>query len=188
MAFVVLLDANVLYPASLRDFLITLATSGLYSAKWTEQIHDEWTRRLLEKRPDLDPVALNRTRELMNQAVPDCLVTGYESLIEGLTLPDPDDRHVLAAAIRCSAQIIITHNLKDFPSDTLDQYGIEVMLPDEFLEFQFGLKPELVIKSAKEQRARLKNPVKTADEFLEKLAAQGLVVTVEKLHDFKELI
>ena len=188
MAFVVLLDANVLYPATLRDFLMTLATSGLYSAKWTEQIHDEWIRNLLEKRPDLDAAALTRTRELMNRAVQDCLVTGHELLIEGLVLPDPDDRHVLAAAIRCGAQIIITHNLKDFPSDILDRYGIEAMLPDEFLEFQFGLKPDLVIKAAKEQRARLKNPSKTADEFLDRLAAQGLVVTAEKLHDYKDLI
>jgi predicted nucleic acid-binding protein len=157
MAFVVLLDANVLYPATLRDFLITLATTGLYSAKWTEQIHDEWSRNLLEKRPELE-AALARTRELMNIAVPDCLVSGYEPLIEGLELPDPDDRHVLAASIRCGAQIIVTHNLKDFPEDTLYHYGIEAMHPDEFLEYQFGLRPDLVIKAAKAQRARLQNP------------------------------
>ncbi|WP_260291943.1 PIN domain-containing protein [Sedimenticola hydrogenitrophicus] len=188
MAFVVLLDANVLYPAPLRDFLITLATSGLYSAKWTERIYDEWwTRNLVKQWPELKS-ALSRTRELMDRAVPDCLVTGYESLIEGLALPDPNDRHVLAAAIRCGAQIIVTHNLKDFPADVLDLYGVEAMLPDEFLEYQFGLRPELIIKAAKAQRARLQNPPKTPEEFLERLAAQGLVVTAEKLDDFKELI
>ena len=187
MAFVVLLDANVLYPAPLRDFLITLATTGLYSAKWTEQIHDEWTRNLLKKRPELKE-ALARTRALMNQAAPDCLVTGYESLIEGLNLPDPDDRHVLAAAIRCSAQIIVTHNLKDFPATILEQFGIEAQHPDVFLEYQFGLRPELVIKAAKTQRARLRNPQKTPEEFLERLAAQGLVVTADKLDEFIDLI
>lgn len=187
MAFVVLLDANVLYPAPLRDFLVTLATTGLYSAKWTEQIHDEWIRNLVLKRPELKP-ALERTRELMNCAVPDCLVTGYEPLIEGITLPDPNDRHVLAAAIRSAAQIIITHNLKDFPAHTLDQYGIEALHPDEFLEYQFGLRPELVIKAAKAQRARLQNPPMTSKEFLDRLTAHGLVVTAEKLNDFIELI
>ena len=187
MGFVVLLDANVLYPATLRDFLVTLGTTGLYSAKWTNQIHDEWTRNLLKKRPELEP-ALVRTRELMDSAVPDCLVTGYEPLIEGLTLPDPDDRHILAAAIRCSAQVIVTHNLKDFPADILDQYGIEAMHPDEFLEYQFGLRPNLVIKAAKAQRARWSNPSHTPEEYLERLSAQGLVVTAEKLSDFIEFI
>jgi hypothetical protein len=76
----------------------------------------------------------------MDRAVPDCLVTGYEPLIEGLTLPDPNDRHILAAAIRCGAQIIVTLNLKDFPADVLDPYGVEAMHPDEFLEYQFGLR------------------------------------------------
>lgn len=187
MAFVVLLDANVLYPAPLRDFLVTLATTGLYSAKWTEEIHDEWTRNLLEKRPELKS-ALARTRELMNRAVPDCLVTGYEPLMKGLVLPDPGDRHVVAAAIRCGAQIIVTHNLKDFPAGSLDPYGIEAMHPDEFLECQFGLRPDLVIKAAKTQRARLGNPPKSPEEFLARLSAQGLVVTAEKLGDFRELI
>lgn len=187
MAFVVLLDANVLYPAPLRDFLITLATTGLYRAKWTEEINDEWTRNLLEQRPELEP-ALTRTRELMTRAVPDALVTGYESLVAGLTLPDLGDRHVLAAAIRAGAQIIVTHNLKDFPSESLDPYGIEAMHPDEFLEYQFGLRANLVIKAAKTQRARLVNPPKSPEAFLERLAAQGLVVTAEKLADFMELI
>ncbi|VAW85601.1 hypothetical protein MNBD_GAMMA18-1227 [hydrothermal vent metagenome] len=188
MAFVVLLDANVLYPATMRDFLITLATIGLYSAKWTEQIHDEWTRNLIKNRPELDPEALARTQKLMNRAVPDSLVTGHEPLIQGLALPDSDDRHVLAAAIRCGAQVIVTQNLKDFPTNALDQYGIEAIHPDEFLEYQFGLRPELVIKAAKAQRARLQNPPQTAEEFLERLAAQGLVVTAKKLASFKELI
>lgn len=81
MSFVVLLDANVLFPFALRDFFITLATTELFQAKWTDQIHHEWTQSLLKNRPELE-AALSKTRELMNSAVPDCLVTGYESLIE----------------------------------------------------------------------------------------------------------
>ncbi|MES9881867.1 MAG: PIN domain-containing protein [Sedimenticola sp.] len=121
MRYTVIFDACVLYPAPLRDFLLRLSTTGLFSAKWTDRIHDEWIRNLLESRPDLEE-KLSRTRELMNQAVPDSLVAGFESLIENLELPDADDRHVLAAAIRSGAQAIITFNLKDFPDDVLAQY------------------------------------------------------------------
>jgi len=107
MRYTVVFDACVLYPAPLRDLLLRLSISGLFSAKWTDQIHDEWITNLLETRPDLED-KLPRTHELMNQAVPDCLVTGYKSLIENLKLPDADDRHVLAAAIRAGAQAIVT--------------------------------------------------------------------------------
>ncbi|PLY14480.1 MAG: hypothetical protein C0631_10780, partial [Sedimenticola sp.] len=99
MRYTVVFDACVLYPAPLRDFLLRLSMTGLFSAKWTDQIHDEWIRNVLKSRPELQD-KLPRTRELMNTAVPDSLVTAYEPLIESLSLPDADDRHVLAAAIR----------------------------------------------------------------------------------------
>ena len=108
MAFIVLYDACVLYPAPLRDLLIRVAKTGVVRARWTDAILDECFRNILEQRPDLKPEALKRTRELMTQAVPDCLVTGFETLIDSLTLPDRDDRHVLAAAIRVGAQAIVT--------------------------------------------------------------------------------
>ena len=114
MRYTVIFDACVLYPAPLRDILLRLATTGLFTAKWTDQIHDEWIRNAVKKRPELKD-KLPRTRELMNRAVPDSLVTGYEFLIESLELPDSNDRHVLAAAIRSGAQAIVTFNLKDFP-------------------------------------------------------------------------
>ncbi|AGA34951.1 hypothetical protein TVNIR_3315 [Thioalkalivibrio nitratireducens DSM 14787] len=114
MRFIALLDACVLYPAPLRDFLLRLATTGLFAARWTERIHDEWSRNLLEKRPEL-AAQLDRTRRLMNDAVADSMVGGYDALVDSLNLPDSDDRHVLAAAIHCHAQAIITFNLKDFP-------------------------------------------------------------------------
>lgn len=98
--FTALSDACVLYPAPLRDLLMHLALTDLFRAKWTDQIHDEWIRSVLEQRPDLRREQLERTRQLMNAHVRDCLVTGYEDLIPALSLPDPDDRHVLAAAIR----------------------------------------------------------------------------------------
>src|SRR5450759_478719 len=119
MTFVVIYDANVLYPSTLRDVLIRLAQTGLVQAKWTETILDETFRSLHAKRPDLDETRLQRTRNLMNLAVRDAVVTNGEPLIGSLHLPDLDDRHVLAAAIRARAQIIVTFNLSDFPTEVL---------------------------------------------------------------------
>lgn len=102
MAFVVIYDACVLYPAPLRDLLVRLASTGIVRARWSELILDECFRSILAQRPDLKPESLRRTRELMKEAVPDCIVTGFEPLVNGLELPDPDDRHVLAAAIRAA--------------------------------------------------------------------------------------
>lgn len=100
----VLYDANILYPAPLRDLFIRLAQAGLVRARWTDAIHDEWVRNVLADNPTLSAERLARTRALMNEAVRDCLVMGYEDLVDSLSLPDPDDRHVLAAAIRTSAK------------------------------------------------------------------------------------
>ena len=115
MTFTVVYDANVPYPNTLRDLLIRIAQSGTVQAKWTIAILDEMGGALRRTRPDIPEDKLERLRELMNRAVRDCLVAGYEPLIEGLKLPDPDDRHVLAAAIKAGAQVIVTRNLKDFP-------------------------------------------------------------------------
>jgi len=187
MRFVVVLDACVLYPAPLRDLLLRLATTGLFAAKWTDEIHDEWVRNLVRSRPEIEE-QITRTRVLMDKAVPDCLVTNYEPLIDGLELPDQDDRHVLAAAIRSSAQIIVTFNLKDFPEDVLATFGIEPMHPDVFIEHQLDLHRPLVISAVKQHRESLKNPPKTAEEYLETLSAQGLAVTADILGEYSALI
>src|SRR5947209_12072704 len=134
-------DANVLYRAPLRDLFIRLAQAGLVRARWTDMIHDEWLRNVLKDNPHLSPERLARTRTLMNEAVRDCLVTGYEDLIESLTLPDPDDRHVLAAAIRADAEVIVTFNLKDFPAGVLASYNVEAMHPGDFLLALLAVAP-----------------------------------------------
>jgi predicted nucleic acid-binding protein len=121
----VIYDANILYPAPIRDLFIRLAQAGLIRARWTEAIHDEWVRNVLKDNPALSSQRLARTCSLMNEAVRDCLVTGYEDLSESLFLPDPDDRHVLAAAIRANAEVIVTFNLKDFPPGVLANHNIE---------------------------------------------------------------
>src|SRR5438270_8631436 len=137
-------DANILYPAPLRDLFIRLAQAGLVQARWTEQIHDEWVRNVLKNNAQLSADRLARTRTLMNEAVRDCLVTGYEDLIASLSLPDPDDRHVLAAAIRAGAAVIVTYNLKDFPAETLARFDIEAQHPDDFLVSLLDQAPGVV--------------------------------------------
>jgi hypothetical protein len=165
-----------------------LAMVGLFRAKWTDQIHDEWTRNVLANRPDLTAAKLARTRALMNAAVMDALVTDYDSLTSSLTLPDPDDRHVLAAAIKAGAQGIITFNLKDFPAAVLEPYDIEAQHPDEFIQHQFGLDPSKVVVAAQRCRRRLKNPELTAEAYLERLQAQSLPLTVAALAPFLAVI
>lgn len=186
--FTALYDACVLYPAPLRDLLMQLALTDLFRARWTDQIHDEWIRNLLANRPDLTAEQLERTRTLMNAHVRDCLVTGYEPLIEGLALPDPDDRHVLAAAIRTRASVIVTFNLDDFPANVLEPLGVESQHPDEFITHLIDLNPAAVCAAAKRQRASLKNPPHTVEEFLTTLEKQRLPETVAHLREFSELI
>jgi hypothetical protein len=112
--FIVFYDANVLYPAELRNFLMHLALMGVFRAKWSAEVHEEWIGSLLKNRRDLTRPQLERTRQLMDKAAPDALVTGYEHLIPSLVLPDERDSHVLAAAIHVEASIIVTCNLMNF--------------------------------------------------------------------------
>ena len=114
--FTAFLDADVLYSALVRDLLMNLTNTDLFRPKWSRAVQDEWITNLLENRLDLRPEQLERTRELMDRHAPDALVAGYEDLIEGLQLPDPDDRHVLAAAIRGVPMSSLPKISKTFPS------------------------------------------------------------------------
>jgi hypothetical protein len=183
MAFTVIYDACVLYPAPLRDLLIRLASKGLVRARWTDRILDESFRNILANRPDLVPGSLDRTRELMNRALRDVLVTGHEGLIEGLNLPDPDDRHVLAAAIRAGAQVIVTMNLDDFPESALAPFSVEALHPDDFVIHQIDLAPGLVCSVIAEQAAALKNPRRTVGDVLDSLRGCGLIRSVARLRE-----
>ncbi len=172
--FTVVYDACVLYPAPLRDLLMRLALTDLYRARWSDQIHEEWITAVLRNRPDLSRQQLERTRSLMNAHVRDALVDGHQSLIPALELPDPDDRHVLAAAIKCGADLILTFNLNDFPEPALAIYGIGACHPDPFLVDQLNLDTERVCTAMRQHRASLKNPPKTVEEYLATLEEQGL--------------
>ena len=187
MAFTALLDACVLYPAPLRDLLIRLGLAGIYRPRWTEEIHDEWIRNLLERRPELSD-HLQRTRTLMNEAIPDCLVTGYETLITGIELPDPNDRHVLAAAIVGRADVIVTFNLTDFLKHRLEPFRIEARHPDEFIRHAIDFAEAAALSAIKQHRAALKNPPKSASEYIETVSTQGLPTSANALKRWVILI
>lgn len=181
MAFTATYDACVLHPAGLRDLLVRLGMTGLYRAVWSDLILDEMVRSILRRRDDLTVDQLDRTRELMCAAVPDCLVTGYEDLIEGLDLPDQDDRHVLAAAIRSGSQVIVTENISDFPSSTLGRYGVEAQTPDVFVLHLIDLSPAIVAGVVEGQAAALKSPPMSRAEVLDHLSSSGLSRSVAAL-------
>lgn len=179
--FTVVYDACVLYPAPVRDLLMWLAVSGHFRARWTDAIHEEWMRNVARNRPDLSAANLQRTRELMDRHVPACLVTGYEPLIDTLALPDPNDRHVLAAAIRCGAGAIVTFNLADFPADVLRPFGISPRHPDDFIADLAALHAPAVCAAARSQRTSLRRPPRTVEQYLATLQAAGLPKTVSFL-------
>jgi predicted nucleic acid-binding protein len=172
----VVYDACVLYPAPLRDLLMQLAVADIFCARWTDRIHEEWIRSLLGNRPDLKPEQLERTRQMMNSNVRDCLVEGYERLIPSLSLPDEDDRHVLAAAIHCRADAIITFNTSDFPVSALTPHGIEAIHPDDFVANELDLYQPAVCSAVKIVRGRLKNPPMEVGQYLATLEHQGLTL------------
>ena len=187
-SFTVVYDACVFYPAPLRDLLIRLAQTRRFRARWTRTIHDEWTRNLLADRPDLSRTHLDRTVELIDQAVADCLVTGYEHLVEHLHLPDPEDRHVLAAAIRSGAAAIVTMNLRDFPDDVLEEYEILAVHPDDFILDLADLEPQVLERVVKEQRAALVRPPVDAAAFVARFQMLGLPGVAAFLEERIDLI
>ena len=182
------LDASVMYPAPMRDFLMQLALIDVFKVKWSEQVHREWIEAVLRNRPDLTRVQLERTRELMNIHIEDALVDDFEHLIGGLLLPDPNDRHVLAAAIKGRAAFIITFNLKDFPRSVLSSFDIEAQHPDAFILRLMDIAPLDVVLAASEQRRNLKNPPKSVFDYLVTLERQGLTGTVARLRAYAALI
>jgi hypothetical protein len=158
-----------------------LALTGIFRAHWSAKVHDEWMRNLLKNRPELSWDKLERTRQLMEKALPDAMVVGFEPLIPSLELPDRDDRHVLAAAIHCGADVIVTANLGHFPRLAVAHYGIHPLHPDDFVMELYDNFPDLVVEAANQHRASLRNPAKSVDEYLAELYQQGLSKSVNVL-------
>lgn len=176
-------DACVFYPGALRDLLLHLANVKVVRARWTDEIHMEWIRSVLRNRPDLNRESLEQTSHRMNQKFRYARVRNYEDLIETLRLPDPNDRHVLAAAIRSQASIIVTNNLSDFPPASLNRYKIEAISPDEFIVRLIRDHADAVLQAVNDHRTRLARPPKTPEEYLATLTKQGLPQTVAFLRE-----
>ncbi len=179
---IAILDASVLYSAPLRHLLVSLAIAGAFQARWTSTIQNEWTHSLLRDRPDLDAKRIARTRYLMDTHIDDAAVEGYDHLVAQLTLPDPHDRHVLAAAVHCAAVVIVTLNLKDFPAETLEPYHVKAQHPDSFLLDLIEKDSDLVLAAMRGHRLSLINPPKNAEDYLATLERHHMTATVEALH------
>jgi len=183
-----LLDANVLYPAGLRDLLLRLADLYLFAPLWSADIHTEWMRSLLSDRPDIDAAVLDRTREVMDGHFPGAVVTGYEAVAVRLDLPDPDDRHVLAAAIHGGADTIVTCNLRDFPADRPAPHALAAQHPDAFIAGPFATDPRGVLAAVRGHRAALRHPPRSASDHLAALEVLGLSATVSLLRPHETAI
>lgn len=162
--------------------------TGLYQPKWSAIIEEEWQRNLIKDRPDLNSDQIKQTGELMNRALPDAMVTGFEPLVASIDLPDADDRHVVAAAICSNAEIVVTFNLKDFPRQYLNNFCIEALHPDDFITDLFDLNQALVLAAVNKQRRNMRKPPKSVDEYLDALLRQALPQTVKELSKFRALI
>ena len=174
-----MLDANVLYPFLVRNILLLLsfADAGLYRPLWTDRINEEWSSNLIEKFPEKE-AQIKATIQVMDGAFPEALVRQYEDLIEALQLPDIDDRHVLAAAIRGGAKVIVTENLRDFPSVILEQYGLDALTADEFVLNALEICPADAVKALERMRLRYANPLHDPEQLLKAMLRCGLARTV----------
>jgi hypothetical protein len=171
-------DACVLYPAPLRDFLLRLTKAGVVDGFWSSAILDECFRSLARNRPDLPAGVLEASRAAMETYFPSRLISGHEPLITELSLPDPNDRHVMAAAIHATLPTIVTFNLKDFPANELGRHHIVAVHPDDFVMAAIRRDADAVVDVVEEQRASLRRPPATTEQLLDRLAEQGLRASV----------
>ena len=168
------LDACVLVPIALADTLLRLAEAGLYRPLWSDRVLDEVVDAIEAIHPELASGPARSRADAMQGAFEDACVTEWEDLVAGISLPDPDDRHVVAAALQGRADMIVTANLRDFPSDLLKSMGLEVQHPDEFLLNQLDLEPDLTVATLHRQAAATRRPAITTRALLDHLARCGV--------------
>ncbi|QFZ55828.1 PIN domain-containing protein [Oceanihabitans sp. IOP_32] len=178
--FTCVLDTNVIYPIEIRDLLFWFAHYDLFTPKWSNHIFDEWEDVMIRK--GLEDKEIKKRINRANLAFPDALVINYEPLIEGLTLPDEKDRHVLAAAIKTNANIIVTNNLKDFPNDYLASFGLAAKSADDFIADIIDLNHEKAIEAFKKLVLNRRHPDLDEFEVLDNLRKNGLIQSANYLH------
>lgn len=187
--FTAFFDANVFFGSRLRSLILELANTGLFRARWSEDVHREWMEAVVKRsQGKITLEKLLPTRQAMDSAVLDCLVMNYEPLIDTLSLPDKDDRHVLAAAISCHASAIVTYNLKDFPEAELKKYGLHAKHPDEFLLDLYDLDPHLFLRAVDEDRRHYVDPPLSVDDYISSLEKAWVKRTAERLLEMKVVL
>lgn len=185
---VALLDSNILASMVLTDVFVQLAVNDVFQAKWTDEIHREWMAAVLKFRPLLEPQQLERRRRFMDAKTREALVTGYEARIAELTLPDANDRHVLAAAIHGQCDVIVTKNLKDFPTNVLASHGIKAQHPDIFLLDHLNRSTLQVCAALRQVIRRAQNPPLKLADFLARLSNEDLRETAAELRQYSHLL
>jgi predicted nucleic acid-binding protein len=184
--FTVVFDSNVLYGARLRSLLMELTMSGLFRARWSADIHREWMNAVHSDH-GIPKERLEATKNFMDAAVPEACITGYEPLIPALDLPDPNDRHVLAAAIRAGASAIVTFNEKDFPAAVLQGFGLHTRHPDQFIRDVDGVDPGVLAATAEADFKHYENPPLTPDQYVADLRRAGVPRTADYLDGVRVL-
>jgi len=169
MVATVFLDACVLRPLPLADFLLRAGHAGLCEVRWSDQVQREWAHSLARQRPGIDPLLLDARIAAMNAALPAARVSGYEALVDRLSLPDVDDRHVLAAAIHGKADLIVTYNLRDFPARVLETHGVAARHPDDFLCRLVDRAPQTIAAIARQILAAWDRPPIAIGDFFQRL-------------------
>lgn len=178
--FTCVLDTNIIYPIEIRDLLFWFAHFDLFTPKWSNHIFDEW-KDVMDRKGATEEEIKKRTN-VANLAFPDALIINYEPLIEGLTLPDEKDRHVLAAAIKTNANVIVTNNLKDFPKEYLASFGLVAKSADDFIADIIDLNYEKAIEAFKKLVLNRRNPDLDEYEVLDNLRKNGLNDSADYLH------
>ena len=171
--FAAFLDACVMVPIAPCDTLLRIADSGAFCPLWSQRVVDEAVRALQRIHPDVAPSRFLSRFHSMDRAFEDALVEGWEPLEQGIVLPDPNDRHVVAAAIRGRADVIVTENTKDFPERTLQPLGLKALRHDQFLLDHFELSPSAVSRIVTDQAAAMNRPPVDTDLLLARLARSG---------------
>lgn len=182
--FTAVLDANVLFPVVIRDYLIWLSIHDLYTPKWSGKLLEEFTLIFQKKKMDLLPEQISRQVQLINKACPHALVEKYENLIPTVSLPDENDRHVVAAAIKCNANVIVTYNLKDFPKEYLESVGLSAVDPDTFIADMIDLSPEKCCDAFREMVLTKNKPPYEEREYIEILRRNKLTQTANELQKY----
>lgn len=180
--FIALLDTNVIYPVIIRDLLFWFAHYEMYTPKWSNHIFDEWRDVMIRK--GVEPEEADKRVHRANLAFPDAQVVQYESLINNLDLPDEKDRHVLAAAIKTNAHVIVSNNIKHFPKKILKTYGLNIKTADDFLTDIIDLNPDMAIEAFREMVLNKRKPDLNEYEVLARLRNNGLTDTANYLHTF----